>query len=325
MKRASLAFLVAVLFAAGCSSTATKSNENANRGTARKRATHLTITRAGFQLPAPVQREVAAVDATSILLAGGLSASGSSTNGVFTLDPKTGHVSQLGTVPQVFHDAAGALIGNRLEIFGGGSASSTNMVQAFDLGSQHGTVIGHLPTPLSDVSSATIGSTTYLVGGYDGHAAQSAIYDTTNGSSFRSVGTLPRGLRYTAVTAVDGRVVVAGGTIGTAPVNTVSVFDPNTGRVTLLAHLPAPVAHAAAFTLGGGVYVAGGQDAAGNAVRTVTRIDPATGSVARLKPLAQPVSDAAVAELSSQAWLIGGWRGTTVRQVLVARLAHHPA
>jgi Kelch motif len=319
MRRLTAAALAAVVFAAGCSSTASKPNRLPGQG--RNRATHVTIAPASFQLPAPVQREVAAVDGTSILLAGGLDTGDASTNGVFTLEPKTGRVSQLGTVPQAFHDAAGGLSGNRLEIFGGGSATSTDTVQAFDLGSRHGTVIGHLPVVLSDVSSGSIGPTVYLVGGYDGQTAQSAIYATKNGTSFRKVGQLPIGLRYTGVTAIEGRVVVAGGTTGTGPVNSVSVFDPKTGKVTLLAYLPTPVAHSAAFTLGGDVYVVGGQDAEGNAVRTVTRIDPSTGAVTRVKPLARPVSDAAVAQLGNQAWLIGGWRGTTVAQILVARLA----
>jgi Kelch motif protein len=326
MRRA-LVLLLALVLAAGCSSPATHTHpgRNTSSGAAQKRPTHLVISPAGFQLPAPVQREVAEVDGSSIVLAGGLDAAGTSTNGVFALDPRTGRVHQLGTVPSAFHDAAGAMLDSRLAIFGGGPVTGTDIVQAFDLGAHTARVVGHLPVALSDLSSASIDSTVYLVGGYDGHTPQSAIYATTDGTSFHKVGALPQGLRYTAVTAVDHRVVVAGGTTGTVSVDTVFVFDPNTGKVRVLAHLPAPVAHAAAFTLGGDVYVVGGQDAAGNAVRTVTRIDPSTGAVSRLKPLAQPVSDAAVALLGDQAWLIGGWRGATVAQILVAGLAHHPA
>jgi N-acetylneuraminic acid mutarotase len=328
MRPAPILALAACLLAAGCSSTTAppgRPNRTPTPGGAKTRSAHFVISAAGFQLPAPVQREVAEAAGNSIVLAGGLDSAGASTDGVFSLDPQNGHVSQLGTVPGAFHDAAGAMLGNKLMVFGGGAVVGTDHVQAFDLGARHGSLVGHLPVALSDVSSATIGSMVYLVGGYDGHTPQSAIYATTNGTSFRRVGSMPAGLRYTAVTAVDGSVVIAGGTTGTTSVNTVNRLDPATGHVTLLAHLPAPVAHAAAFVLGGEIYVVGGQDPAGNAVRTVTRIDPSTGTVTRLKPLAQPVSDAGVAELNDQAWLIGGWRGSTVSQILVARLAHHPA
>jgi len=328
MRRGPILALAACLLAAGCSSTAApprRPNRTPTPRGAQKRPAHFVISPAGFQLPAPVQREVAEAVGNSIVLAGGLDSAGTSTDGVFSLDPQGGHVSQLGTVPGAFHDAAGAVVGSKLVVFGGGAVVGTDHVQAFDVGARKGSFIGHLPVALSDVSSATIGSTVYLVGGYDGHTPQSAIYATTNGTSFRRVGTMPIGLRYTAVTAVDGSVVIAGGTTGTTSVNTVNRFDPGTGHVTLLAHLPAPVAHAAAFVLGGQIYVVGGQDSEGNAVRTVMRIDPSTGGVTRLRPLAQPVSDAGVTELNDQAWLVGGWRGSTVSQILVARLAHHPA
>jgi Kelch motif protein len=325
MRRARVAALGLVLLAAACSSSPAKPNHRASQSVTPKRPTHLVISAAGFQLPAPVQREVAEADGDSIVLAGGLDSAGASTDGVFSLDPGTGHVQQLGTVSGAFHDAAGAIMGNKLVVFGGGAVVGTDHVQAFDLGARKGILRGHLPVALSDLSSATIGSTTYLVGGYDGHAPQSAIYATTNGTTFRKAGALPVGLRYTAVTAVGRAVVVAGGTTGTTSVNTVNRFDPGTGRVTLLARLPAPVSHAAAFVLGGQIYVVGGTDPAGNAVRAVTRIDPSTGAVTRMKPLGEPVSDAGVAELNDQAWLIGGWRGSAVSQILVARLAHHPA
>ena len=252
----------------------------------------------------------------TIYLAGGLNSSGSSVSSVFSLDPVTGRVRSLGSFPDAFHDAAGALIGNRLVVFGGGPEVGTDTVQSFDPATGKGSVLGRLPKALSDLSSATLGGTTYLVGGYDGVSPQPDVYATRDGRRFTRVALLPTGLRYAAVTAAHGRIVVAGGISAAGPVATVTVIDPLTRRASHLAHLPAPLAHAAAMTLGGDVYVIGGQDAGGHALRSVFEVDPIRGRVRRLRPLAVPVSDAGLATTGTTAWLIGGWRGIAVSQVL---------
>jgi hypothetical protein len=274
---------------------------------------------AGYRLPAPVQREVAVASGSSALVAGGLDAGGSSTSGVFRLDPASGALAPLGSVPEPFHDAAGALIGRRLFVFGGGAAHSSSTIQAFDLTSRSGVVAGHLPHPLSDVTSAVSGGTVYLVGGFDDHASRAEIYATTDGTHLRLAGSLPRGVRYAAVAAQGGKLVIAGGVVGTTPTANVYVFDPATGRVTLLARLPAPVAHASAVTVGAAVYILGGIDAGGQTVSTVTRVDIGTRT-ARAVAAAAPVADAAVADLPQGALLIGGRRaGHAVSDVRVVR------
>ena len=146
-----------------------------------------------------------------MLLAGGLDAAGQSTSGVFRLNPQSGKLTRLGAVPQPFHDAAGALLGNGLIIFGGGSSQSSSAVQRFDLPSRTGRVIAQLPRALSDLASATVGKAVYLIGGYDGRVPRPEIYRTTDGIRFTLVGRLPVGLRYPAVTAIGSRIVIAGG------------------------------------------------------------------------------------------------------------------
>jgi len=287
-------------------------------------AVRLVIAQASATLAAPVQREIAVTDGRTIYLAGGLDAADRSADGVFALDPLSGTLTYLGSLPQPFHDGAGALISGRLFVFGGGSTRGTDIVQAFDLRTGRGAVVGHLPVALSDLSAATIGGTTYLVGGWDGAAPSATIYATTDGRHFTQAGQLPEGLRYPAVTVVGGELVVAGGEsrAGT-PVATVTVLDTGTGLVRpgpSLPDLPAPVAHAAAFALGGVVYVAGGRDAGGNAVTTVTAIDPAAGTTTAVAPLRRPLSDSGTTASGNQAWLIGGWRGRAVGQVLEANL-----
>jgi hypothetical protein len=281
----------------------------------------LTIGRAPFGLPSAVQRAVAIVDGGMLVVAGGLDASDASTDEIVGLDVSSGHATALGTMPNRFHDAAGAFIGGRMFVFGGGvGGTSSDAVQRFDPAGGAGQVVAHLPTALSDVSAGTVGGETYLVGGFDGVTAQRSILGTIDGMSFERVGSLPRGLRYTAVTGAGGRLIIAGGETPSGPVSSVLAFDPRTSKVTRIANLPAPVGHAAAFTLGGWVFVAGGLDAAGHAVRTITAIDPATGATVSAGRLPAPLSDAAVTQSGDRAWLAGGWNGAALSEVLEAQV-----
>jgi Kelch motif protein len=108
-------------------------------------------------------------------------------------------------------------------------------------------------------------------------------------------------------------------------VDSVWVFDPSSARIRLIGHLPAPIGHARAITLGDRVYVVGGRDAAGRPVRSVTEVDPRGRTIIRLRRLARPVADEAAAMLQGKGWLIGGWRGATVADVLRASLERSPA
>lgn len=288
---------------------------------ARSAPLQLHIGGVPFRLRAPVEREVAVTDGRTIYLAGGLDSTGRSVDGVFSLDPLTGTLTLLGSLPMRVHDAAGAMISGRLFVFGGGSRQSTDLIQSFDLGTNRGRFAGHLPRALSDLSAATIGGTTYLVGGWDGTTTNATIYATRDGTRFRAVGRLPAGVRYPAVAVAGTDLVVAGGEDRSGrPVRAVSVFDPRGGTLSPVATLPTPIGHAAAFFLGGGVYVVGGRAASGNAIDDVWAIDPASGTLTQKAPLARPVADAGVVTMPTQVWLIGGWRGGAVSQVLRATL-----
>ncbi len=283
-------------------------------------ARRLLVTAAPYALAAPIEREVAVVDGSRILIAGGLGASGTSASGVFALDPGTGVLTRLGSVPLAFHDAAGAMIGGSLFVFGGGAGESSDAVQAFDPSTAKSSVVGHLPIALSDLAGASTGGAVYLVGGWDGTTPQRWIYATVDGTGFERAGELPEGLRYPAVAAVGSRLVIAGGDSAAGPTSAVYVFDPSKAAVTRIGDLPAPVGHAAAFTLGGKVYVAGGRNAADHAVGGVSVVDPIGGTVRPAGSLAKALSDAGVALAHGSAWLLGGRREGSVAQVERARL-----
>ena len=296
-----------------------------NRPTPSLDPTVLQIRHATYSLPAPVQREVAVTDGSTVYLAGGLDTSGASVGGVFSLNTRTGRLANLGSTPSVFHDAAGAMIGGKLVIFGGGSSAGTDTVQAFDPANGTASVIGHLPLALSDLSAAVVGDTVYLVGGYDGTAPRAEIYATADGRTFRTVATLPHGLRYATVTAVGATLVIAGGQTATGLSDEVLALDTTLGTLTTLGRLTAPVSEASGFTLGDTAYVAGGRDAGGHTVSTVTAIDPSTRTIRRAGRLPRPVADAPAVAVGDEALLIGGWRGAALTDVLSASLVPVPA
>jgi N-acetylneuraminic acid mutarotase len=260
---------------------------------------------ASFRLPAPVEREVAVGHGGAVLVAGGLAASNASTGGVFRLNVATGALTSLGSLPQVFHDAAGAVIGRALYVFGGGAAASSSAVQRFDLGSRTSAVVARLPHPLSDVASAATADSVYLVGGYDGQTPRREIYRTRDGVHFRQVATLPVGLRYPAVAAAGHDVVIAGGTAASGAVRSVFLLDTRTNRLSSFGRLPAATAHAEAFAVGGNVYVGGGVDAAGQESGSISMIDLAHRRIVRVAGTI-PVHDAATVVLGRSVWILGG-------------------
>jgi Kelch motif len=252
-----------------------------------------------FGLRAPVSREVAVAHRGAVLLAGGLDSAQSSTAGVFRMSPATGALTSLGSVPHAFHDAAGAVIGDGLYVFGGGSATSSSAVQRFDLRTHASSIVAHLPHPLSDLVAAQTPDGVFLVGGYDGHVPRREIWRTRDGVHFTQVGLLPMGLRYPAVTALGSTVVIAGGTSAAGPSSRVFALDTATGALRPVGSLPQPTADAHAFALRGKAYIAGGTT--GAIVRITPSIAQVDGSLL--------VSNGAAVSLSGSALVIGGETG----------------
>jgi hypothetical protein len=291
--------------------------------TTARHATGVRFTKATFDLPYPLQREVAVRWEGKIVVAGGLDASGRSVAGVFSIDPATGRAARIGRMPFAFHDGAGAVIDGVLYVFGGGAIRGTDVVQAFDLITHRSRVAGHLPTSLSDLAATTLGGTVYLVGGFDNVRPQNSIYATRDGIHFRRAGHLPVGLRYASLASVGSSIVVAGGISGSGPESAVYAFDPAAQRVTILVHLPLPLAHAASIGEGTDVFVIGGLDASGNALRTTFDIT-LRGRVRPSRRLSAPLADTAIVPDGRVAWLLGGWRGETVSQIVEASFALAP-
>src|SRR5436190_8218267 len=121
-------------------------------------------------LPAPISAESVVALSGGALILGGLDSAEASVSGVFQLNAQGGGLRPAGTLTGPLHDAAAALVGNQVLVFGGGAETSTDEVQA--LAAPGGAVppgatasaVGRLPAVRSDLSAVTISGRAYVLG-----------------------------------------------------------------------------------------------------------------------------------------------------------------
>jgi hypothetical protein len=302
----------------------------------------LQVTPAPYQLPTPIAREVVLAQGGGLLIVGGLTQASATTSAISVLNPMTGKVTRAGRLALPSHDAAGALLAGQAYVFGGGAAATVADVQALHPGGT-AVVAAQLPQPRSDVSAVTLGSTAYLLGGYDGATYDRRVFATSDGRVFRRVATLPVPVRYPAVAGVGRQIWLFGGQTPSGLTGAIQQVSLDTGKAAVVGHLPDPATGAAAFVLGGRVYVAGGQvlergQASGPVTsgpglitsNQVLAFDPAHDVMTAAGQLPVPVANAAAAVLAGTAYLIGGNDGqrqvATVTQLrLVAPSAADPS
>jgi DNA-binding beta-propeller fold protein YncE len=301
----------------------------------------LQVIPAPYQLPAPISREVVLPPSgtlgrahePALIIAGGLTSASVTTAAIRLLNPQTGQTRVMGRLAVATHDAAGAVLGSRPFVFGGGSLSSTDAVQSGQPGQALATT-GRLPSVRSDLSAVTVAGQAYLVGGYNGVKYDSAVLATADGRRFRVAARLPVPVRYPAVAALGSRIWVFGGQTRSGITSTIQRVYPATGKATVVGQLPVPLAHATGFTLGGRIFIAGGQTAPATGqsgiaspsarLSTSDRVfqyipssaqapasgrRPAPGVIQVAGHLPVPVANAAAAVIGSTAYLVGGDNG----------------
>jgi outer membrane protein assembly factor BamB len=267
---------------------------------------------ASTPLPAPISGESVVAMHGGPLILGGLDSSSASVSGVFQLDTASGKLHEAGALAGPLHDAAAVALGGRVLVFGGGTATSTDAVQALPAPAgaiSPGTTavqVGRLPTVRSDLSAVALGGRAYVLGGYDGTRPVDSVLETTDGSSFNQVTTLPAPARYMAVAALGRQIYAFGGeTASGGASDAIQAVDPQARTARVIGHMPRALSHASAVVLGGRIYVLGGE-AGGSAGDSIWRFDPGSGSVARAGRLPLAVSGGAAATVGSTAYLIGG-------------------
>jgi hypothetical protein len=271
----------------------------------------VTVAALPDPLPQPVSRAVVVVEGGRLLVLGGLHgrSPGISTTEVLSVDAASGAAVTEPSLAVATHDAAGAVVAGVAHVFGGGSGTTVDVVQtATAAGSR---IVGHLPQPRSDVESATADGRAYVIGGFDGAKPTPDVLVTTDGVTFHVAATLQVPVRYPAVAAVGSTIYVIGGQSVTGPsgsgppVTDIQAVNTTDGSATVIAHLATPLTEAAAFAVGGTVFVAGGVRG-GVTQAGVYRLDLTTGALALVANLPSPRADSGVAQIGDATFLVGG-------------------
>jgi hypothetical protein len=259
-----------------------------------------------WRLQAPLSREVVLPRAghRRLVVLGGLESGASSTDAIALLDTRNGVLSQHGTLLQATHDAAGATLGARQLVIGGGTTAPARATQ-IETGvrtSEGGALAG----ARADAGAVTIGRSVYVVGGYDGSAMDREVVATTDGRAYRNVAALPVPVRYPALAVLGSRIYVFGGLDADGrPSDAVQLVDPVGRSARVVGRLPRPLEGAAAGVLGGAIYLAGGRTAAGP-TKAVYAFQPRGASFLRAGSLRVGVAFAGAAVSNGRLWIVGG-------------------
>jgi YVTN family beta-propeller protein len=254
---------------------------------------HLVPVAAG-NLANAIQDAAAAPYAGGAVLLGGLTPSDVSSDEIVTAT-RAGS-QRVGRIPTALHDSAAVTIGRSTYLFGGGTGvSELDTILMIDPRIGAAQAVGRLPAGSSDQSAAAIGRTAYVVGGYTGTRWLDTIVAWSPGGHAHVVARLPHTLRYAAVTAAAGRIVIAGGSLEDgAASDGVYAFVPGTRKVIRIGRLPAPTTHAAAAAIGDSAFVVGGRGAAvGTPTDRIVAVDPLKRTVRVVGSLGRPLSDLA--------------------------------
>ena len=230
MRRAAASSLVPVaVLVAGCGGSPRGGDVGDRRRRARRSDGAADVARplrrsAGSR-PSPRARSTSAVqDAAAApfgggaVLLGGLTAADTSTRRRSSPSTRAGS-RRVGQLPRRVHDAAAVTLGT-LSI---SSAAARRRAARHDRDAStrapaRREAVGHLPAPSSDQAAAAIGGTAYIVGGYTGTRWLDTIVAWRPGAARARRRAPAAAVRYAAVTAVGGRLVIAGGSLraGTA-------------------------------------------------------------------------------------------------------------
>jgi len=269
------------------------------------------VPSAAGTLANPIQDAAGAQFGGGAVLIGGLTTADVSSNAIVTATRAGSRA--VGTIPQALHDSAAVTLGRDTYLFGGGTGTAQiDTILMIDPRTGAAQAVGHLPAGSSDQSAAVIGRTAYIVGGYTGTHWLDTIVAWSPGHGAHVVAHLPHTLRYAAVTAAGGRLVIAGGSLenGTAS-RVVYAYTPTVRTVTPVASLPAPTTHAAAASIGDTAFVIGGRGASLNTpTARIVAVDPVKRRAHVVGALSEPLSDLAAIGLGKSILLAGGHSAT---------------
>lgn len=298
-------------------SSATHSHPGSHHPGHRPRHVAVVASVAPWKLPAPLSREVVVpAGPGGAVVAGGLGPGDVTTSRAYELNLSTGSLRDLPALPVPVHDAAGARRAGNDLILGGGNTTERATVQRLSPSTPRWDVAATLPQPRSDLVAATVGRSVYVFGGFDGTTMPAAVLESSNGRDFRVAGRLAVAVRYPAVAVAQGKVLLFGGERYNAMVDVVQRFDPSSGRTRVVARLPRPWGHGAAFTVGPRVLLAGGRLGPDTLTSAMWAFDPGSARFRRAGRLPYPVADMGVASGAHVEYLLGGETPSPTRNII---------
>jgi N-acetylneuraminic acid mutarotase len=190
------------------------------------------------------------------------------------------------------------------------NASMVPTVEAFDTETREWRRTADLPVAMHHANVAAVDGRLYVLGYLvAGFAAEGRVfaYDP-DADEWEEVAPMPEGTQRgaSAVTVLDGRIIVAGGFRGGA-VAQASVYDPATDEWEALPDLPEPLDHVVGEAVDGVVYVIGGRDAAITAHSPrVYAYDPDDGEWTAREPMPTSRTRACAAVIDGLIVVLGG-------------------
>ena len=215
-----------------------------------------------------------------------------------------------GALPQPRAGSVAVTIGTTVYIVGGyaGLDAEPAVLATSDGGTF--TTVAKLPVAVRDPAVATAGGVIYVFGGARRGQAAATPASHAPTTSSTPTSTTPTSTTSTSTTSTSTTSTSASkaAALTWVPVADIQRVDPVTGRATVVGQLPMPLEGAAAVTLDGSVYIAGGRSPAGlNGI--IWGFEPPTASLIVAGHLVAPVWGAGVATVGSTAWLVGGESG----------------
>jgi N-acetylneuraminic acid mutarotase len=257
---------------------------------------------------------------------------------VYEYDPKTDKWTKKKQMPIPAHHVAAVEYRGKIYLFGGGAQpepAGGNWVPLdnaweYDPAKDLWKALAPMPTARGSAVAAVVGGKIYVMGGASVHpgaklvsltptgphrsVAVNEMYDpVTNKWETRSP--MPTARNHASVGAVNGKIYVIGGRVGSVFVNAsatdiVEEYDPSIDSWGVAkARMPSARSGVAYGTYGGKIYVAGGEylnSQVVGAFRDLQAYDPATNSWTMLAPLPLPRNAPAVAVLGNRLYLISG-------------------
>ena len=229
-------------------------------------------------------------------------------------DPRTGTVTNFGTLPQARVNMGVVTIGNFIYIFGGYNSSLTYFNDVLKFNPSTGgaaTVISGatMPSGRCCFPVVTDGSVAYLFGGWNvnlGRSNQILKFNPATNTFTTMSATLPSGRNLAAAAWHNGRAYVMGGNSASGQLREIVEYDPSANTVTTRSEqLPSTLIDFDAVSDGTAIYAVGGMSGTTKQSQ-ILRYDPATSSISTVANLPSGRDAIGVAYTDGSVYVLGG-------------------